>query len=417
MANSYRFDDYGNELLPETITVSQINEYVKSLVEEEKMLQDLYVTAEISNFKLHTATGHMYFTLKDEKSEIKALMFRTYASKIKFKPENGMKVLAHARIGVYEKAGTYQLYVDSMQPDGVGSLYLAYEQLKAKLSDEGLFDEEHKRQLPKIPRRIGVITSPTGAAVRDIIKVARKRWNGVNLLIYPSAVQGSGAAEELTRGIEYFNITQSVDVIIIGRGGGSIEDLWEFNSEQLARAIYNCTIPVISAVGHEIDFTICDFVADVRAATPSHAAELATPNMSQYIELISSGKMRMYSALKSNIDNYREQLNGLKDRRVMKNPLYMFDTKKMQLSANVEKLQYTMKSKISDLKATLKQRAVGLNALNPLSVLLRGYSVAYDSENKVLKDANNVAKDDKIRVKLYNGAINATVDYVEREEK
>jgi exodeoxyribonuclease VII large subunit len=208
MANSYRFDEYGNELPPETITVSQINEYVKSLVEEEKMLQDLYVTAEISNFKLHTATGHMYFTLKDEKSEIKAVMFRVYASRVKFKPENGMKVLAHARIGVYEKAGTYQLYVDSIQPDGVGALYFAYEQLKNKLSSEGLFDEENKRQLPKIPNRIGIVTSPTGAAVRDIIKVSKKRWSGVSILIYPSAVQGEGAAEELTRGIEYFNITK-----------------------------------------------------------------------------------------------------------------------------------------------------------------------------------------------------------------
>ena len=417
MANSYRFDEYGNELPPETITVSQINEYVKSLVEEEKMLQDLYVTAEISNFKLHTATGHMYFTLKDEKSEIKAVMFRVHASRVKFKPENGMKVLAHARIGVYEKAGTYQLYVDSIQPDGVGALYFAYEQLKNKLSSEGLFDEEHKRQLPKMPNRIGIVTSPTGAAIRDIIKVSKKRWSGVSILIYPSAVQGEGAAEELTRGIEYFNITKSVDVIIIGRGGGSIEDLWEFNDENLARAIYNCEIPVISAVGHEIDFTICDFVADVRAATPSHAAELATPDMAKQVDLLKNGKIRMQASVNNLLEVYKERLEGIVDRKIIKNPLYLFDAKKMQLSANVEKLYYAIKSQNDARRGLLEQKVIAINALNPLSVLSRGYSVVYDSKNDVVNSVNKIYENDKIKIKMSNGIIGATVDYIESEGK
>lgn len=416
MAN-YRFDDYGNELLPETITVSQINEYVKSLVEEEKMLQDLYVTAEISNFKLHTATGHMYFTLKDERSEIKAIMFRAYTSKIRFRPENGMKIIAHARIGVYEKAGAYQLYVDSMQPDGVGALYLAYEQLKNKLSQEGLFDEEHKRQLPKIPKRIGVITSPTGAAVRDIIKVSKKRYPNVKILIYPSSVQGNGAAEELTRGIEYFNFTKSVDVIIIGRGGGSIEDLWEFNDENLARAIYTCEIPVISAVGHEIDYTICDFVADVRAATPSHAAEIATPDISRYIDILKSGEKRMYQGIEKMIQSYREQLSSISSRKAMKNPLYLFDTKKMQLSANVEKLHLIMDNKLKKFRTQLVKNSVGLNALNPLAILSRGYGAVYTNEGKIVKSILDVKEKDNIKIKLSNGAIDATVDHIESEEK
>lgn len=415
MAN-YRFDDYGNELPPEAITVSQINEYVKSLVEEEKMLQDLYVTAEISNFKLHTATGHMYFTLKDERSEIKAIMFRAYASRLRFKPENGMKIIAHARIGVYEKAGAYQLYVDSMQPDGVGALYLAYEQLKEKLATEGLFNEEHKLKLPKIPRRIGVITSATGAAIKDIIKVSKKRWRNVNILLYPSAVQGEGAAEQLTRGIEYFNITRSVDVIIIGRGGGSIEDLWVFNDENLARAIYSCEIPVVSAVGHEIDFTICDFVADVRAATPSHAAEIVTPDISVYEDLLKNGKLRMCKSVRDQITSYREQIRSYQCRRVLKNPLYLFDTKKMQLSANVEKLDLVMKSKIDALKTGLVKNATALNALNPLAILSRGYGAIYNSNKAIVKSVFDIEEKEKLKIKLFDGVVNATVDNVEREE-
>lgn len=416
MAVSYRFDENGNELPPETRSVTWVNEYVKSLVEEEVQLQDFYLSGEISNFKSHSS-GHLYFTLKDENSEIKAVMFRTYASRIRFAPKNGMKVLVHARIGVYEKAGAYQLYVDSMQPDGIGSLYLAYEQLKAKLAKEGLFDEEHKKLLPKIPKSIGIITSPTGAAVRDIIKVCKRRYPFVKLVLFPSAVQGESAPQELTRAVEYLTATDYVDLIIIGRGGGSIEDLWAFNDEGLARAIYNSHIPIISAVGHEIDFTICDFVADVRAATPSHAAELATPDMTELSFAINTFVGRSYKAIKNTLDMHKRRLLELEKSKIMKNPLLLFDAKKMQLLTIVENLSLAMSNKNKDLRARLSKVGAELNALSPLSVLARGYGAVYNEGGKIIKRVTDVNVGENISVKMSDGSISATVNAIEGEVK
>jgi exodeoxyribonuclease VII large subunit len=416
MAVSYRFDENGNQLMPEPKSISWLNEYIKSLIEEEVQLQDVYVLAEISNFKSHS-TGHLYFTLKDEKSEIKAVMFRTYAYKLQFRPENGLKVLVHGRVGVYEKGGVYQLYVDAMQPDGIGSLYLAYEQLKKKLSDEGLFDESHKKALPRFPKKIGIITSPTGAAVRDIIKVSKRRCPFIKLVLFPSAVQGASAADELTRAVEYFNFDESVDLIIIGRGGGSIEDLWSFNDEGLARAIYASKIPVISAVGHEIDFTICDFVADVRAATPSHAAEIATPNVFDLKTSLDSYYKSMYSSIYHKIENYKTRVSALESNKVLKNPLILFDTKKMQLFTIAENMSNAILAKTNALKLELTRLSASLNALSPLAVLSRGYSAVFDSDNKVVKSIENIKINDEICLKMADGALKATVNSKEREGK
>ncbi len=415
MAVSYRFDENGNELLPETKTVSWVNDYIKQLIEEEMQLKDIYVSGEISNFKLHSS-GHIYFTLKDEKSEIKAVMFKTYAIKMRFSPKNGMKVLVHARLGVFERAGTYQLYVDSMQPEGLGSLYLAYEQLKAKLLSEGLFAPEHKKPIPKFPKKIGIITSPTGAAVRDIIKVCKKRCPFVKLVLFPSAVQGENAPFELTRAVEYLTAMDYVDLIIIGRGGGSIEDLWGFNDEGLARAIYNSHIPIISAVGHEIDFTICDFVADARAATPSHAAEMATPDINELVYQIKSLNDRARASLNSKIQRYRQILLGYENSKALKSPETLFDTKKMQLLTIAENVADAMKIKTKDLRSVLLQKSTALNALSPLAVLSRGYGVVLDKKNEVIKGVDSVCTNDEIFIKLSNGTIGAVVNTVEREE-
>ena len=415
MAVSYRFDENGNELLPEPKTVSWVNDYIKSLIEEEVQLQDIYISAEISNFKYHSS-GHMYFTLKDEKSEIKAVMFKPYSMKLRFLPQNGMKVIVHARIGVYERAGAYQLYVDSMQPEGLGALYLAFEQLKSKLAYEGLFNEDHKKAIPKIPQKIGIITSPTGAAVRDIIKVCKRRCPFAQLVLFPSAVQGDSAASELTFAIEYLNATNYVDVIIIGRGGGSIEDLWAFNDENLARAIYNSQIPVISAVGHEIDFTICDFVADLRAATPSHAAELATPNISELNLMLDSSKKRMSVAIYNKVLAYKDRVSKLIESKDLKKPEYLFDTKKIQLLTIAENLSRVMNERIKDLKHELAQISASLNALSPLSVLSRGYGVVFNDENKIVKSVNEIIVEDKILIKMIDGTIDASVNSIESEE-
>ena len=416
MAVTYKFDEYGNELLPPSKTVSQVNEYIKMLIEDEIQLQDMYVSAEISNFK-HHSTGHMYFTLKDESSEIRAVMFRAYASRLNFRVENGMKVLVHARVGVYEKAGSYQLYVDSMQPDGIGSLYLAYEQLKSKLASEGLFNEEYKKQLPKFPKRTGVITSPTGAAIRDIIKVATRRCPLSDIILYPAAVQGRESAFELTRAIEHFNLINNVDVIIIGRGGGSLEDLWSFNDEALARAIFASNIPVVSAVGHEIDFTICDFVADVRAATPSHAAELVTPNCEELKIRIDNNYTSLKNSVLSTLSEYRLLIDGYMKSKALKDPMYLFDEKRMRLIDTTDKLFNAMNYKNKDLRSSLATVSASLTALNPLAVLTRGYGAVFNKENSVVKSIENVNIGEKIKVKLSDGSIIASVEDIEREEK
>lgn len=405
---NYSFDENGNELPPRNKTVTEINEYIKWLIDGEMQLQDLYVVGELSNFKKHT-TGHCYFSLKDKKCEIRAVMFASYARKLNFKPENGMKIVVHARVSVYPQGGSYQLYVDSMQPDGLGSLYLAYEQLKEKLNKEGLFDESHKKPIPKYPNKIGIITSPTGAAIRDIINVSKRRYPCVKLVLYPTLVQGSEAPNELTRAIEFFNIENSVDVIIIGRGGGSIEDLWAFNDENLARAIYNSKIPVISGVGHEIDFTICDFVSDVRAATPSAAAEIATTDINEIINSLGTFEYRAKNALISTIGYHKDKLENIKNKRIFTKPETMLDVPKMRFSAIVENLKAIM----TEINLSTRESFANINAkliaLNPMAVLARGYGVIFNENNEIIKSTKSINVGNNIKVKLYDGSFKATV--------
>ena len=411
----YIFDENGNELLPEPKTVAQVNEYVKCLIEEEMLLQDIYVCGEVSNFKKHSS-GHFYFTLKDSSSEIRAVMFRSYAQKVKFNIENGLKVIVRARVGVFESAGMYQLYVNTMQPEGMGALHLAFEQLKSKLLKEGLFDEAHKRPIPKFPKRIGIITSPTGAAVRDIINIATRRYNLASLILFPSLVQGEEAAGQLISGIDYFNITESVDVIIIGRGGGSIEDLWAFNDEYLARAIYNSKIPVISAVGHEIDFTICDFVADLRAPTPSAAAELATPNLADIAAKINGFKSRSILAISSLIEEYKTRLEYISSSKVFKSPISMLEIPKLRLSGAKKGLISTFTRAVMTKRNDFSQKVAKINALNPLSILSRGYATVTSDEGKTIKSINDIEKNSKISIRFLDGSAQATIDSKERIE-
>lgn len=405
---NYSFDDNGNQLPPKNKTVTEINEYIKWLIDGEAQLQDVYVVGELSNFKKHT-TGHCYFSLKDEKCEIRAVMFATYARKLRFKPENGMKLVVHARVSVYPQGGSYQLYVDDMQPDGIGALYLAYEQLKNKLSNEGLFDDIYKKQIPKYPKRIGVITSPTGAAIRDIINVSTRRMPNIQILLYPTLVQGPEAPYELTRAVEYFNIENNVDVIIIGRGGGSIEDLWAFNDENLARAIFNSKIPIISGVGHEIDFTICDFVADIRASTPSAAAEIATTDIKETIKNLNDFEYRALNSLVGYVNFCRDKLENIKTNRIFKYPESLLDIPKMRFSASVELL----KSAMNEINLLNREEFAKINAklyaLNPMAVLSRGYGVVYDENNDILKSINNVLVGNKIKVRLCDGELKAIV--------
>lgn len=407
MAN-YSFDDNGNELPQKNKTVTEINDYIKWLIDGEAQLQDIYVIGELSNYKKHSS-GHCYFSLKDEKSEIRAVMFSSYAKKLKFKPENGMKLVVHARVSVYPASGSYQLYVDDMQPDGIGSLYLAYEQLKQKLDREGLFDVSFKKPIPKYPKKIGVITSPTGAAIRDIINVTTRRMPSIQILLYPTLVQGPEAPYELTRAVEYFNIEKNVDVIIIGRGGGSIEDLWAFNDENLARAIFKSEIPIISGVGHEIDFTICDFVADIRAATPSAAAEIATTDVTEVIRILGGFEYRALNSLLGYVNYYKEKLCKFENSRIFKAPEAMLDVPKMRFSAIVESLKNAM----SEINFINREKFANINAklfsLNPMAVLSRGYGAIYNENDEIIKSSKSVSVGDLIKVKLNDGEFKATV--------
>lgn len=409
------FDDEGNEIMPKPYSVTEVNENIKSLIEEEAVLQDFFIQAEISNFKNHSS-GHFYFTLKDQNSEIRAVMFKSYSKNVKFKIENGMKIIAHARVGVYLQAGTYQLYVDSIQPDGIGGLHLAYEQLKEKLSKEGLFDESHKLSIPKYPASIGVITSPTGAAIKDIINVATRRYPLAKIILFPALVQGEGAAADLIHGIEYFNLVKTVDVIIIGRGGGSIEDLWAFNDENLARAIYDSKIPTISGVGHEIDYTICDFVSDKRAATPSAAAELATPSLIEVKSNLSSLSNGLYTAVFSKLNNHKNRLEMLSKSQVLKNPIKMLDAPKMRALHLGDSLIGAFSDILSEHKLKFAEINSKLFALNPMSVIARGYSVAYDNKSNIVKSIKDVKNDDILKVKVSDGTINSKIISLERRK-
>lgn len=398
------------------VTVAQLNGYVKNLLECDEFISDIYVRGELSNFKIYSS-GHLYFSLKDEKAAIAGVMWRSYASKLPFTPKDGLKVVAHGRISLYEDSGRYQIIVDDLQPDGIGSLYYAYEQLKQKLYEEGLFDEKYKKQLPRYPGRVGIITSPTGAAIRDMTRILGRRFPIAEMLLYPSLVQGAGAAAQLASGIRYFNEMKNVDVIIIGRGGGSIEDLWEFNSEALAREIFASEIPVISAVGHESDFTICDFVADVRASTPSAAAELAVPDVSELYIRLENAKKKLSLLANAYVDSRRKKLTVLSASPFLRSPMNFIDTKRMKVTQLLDRLEGNFGRIFERKRSLYKEKVASLEALSPLAVLSRGYGVSYDRNGGILKSVKGIKKGDIIRNVLYDGEITATVSDIKTEEK
>ena len=399
------------------ISVSELNEYIKLVLEHDELLMNVYVKGEISNFTNHYKTGHMYFSLKDAGGAVKAVMFRGNAIRLKFMPENGMKVLVSGRVGVFPRDGQYQIYVDSMEPDGIGALALAFEQLKQKLEKEGLFSEGRKRPLPQMPMRIGVITSPTGAAIRDILNILGRRFPLAEVDLYPALVQGENAAADLVRGLAHFNRAKNVDVIIIGRGGGSIEDLWAFNEEPLVRAVALSEIPVISAVGHETDFTLCDFAADKRAPTPSAAAEIAVPNAEDILYTVQTADMRLRRAMNQKISMARERLDRLAASRVLKNPQNVIDDKRMMLLREEQMLHEKMQAVLQRKGASLGEKAAKLGALNPLAVLARGYAAVFDEQNKVIQNTEGVKVGDDIMLAMADGKLSATVKTIIREEE
>ena len=401
-----------NQKFPGSLTVTQLNEYIKHIIDHDIRLSDVYVKGEISNFKNHYSTGHYYFTLKDEGGMVRAIMFRSAAGKIPFVPEDGMKVIAHGRVSAFVRDGQYQLYCDSMEPDGIGALYIAFEQLKRKLEAEGLFDPARKRPLPKIPSRVGIITSATGAAIRDMINVCGRRFPYAKLVLFPSLVQGPDVPPQLIAGLRYFNETRSADVIIIGRGGGSIEDLWAFNNEELAREVAASQIPVISAVGHETDFTICDFVADRRAPTPSAAAELAVPDTGELKRKIQNIVTREAGVLQQIAARHREKLLLLSGSRVLQDPMAMIDDKKMQNAMLSERLIRAEERIRMQSRAALQAEAGKLSALNPLAVLSRGFSAVYREDGVLVKSAENVKPGDSITIRTEDGELDASVTAV-----
>lgn len=385
----------------EPLSISELTLYIKDIIEEDALLQSVYVRGEISNFKRHSS-GHMYFTLKDDAAKIKCVMFRGYNQFLKFLPEEGMKVLVQGEVSLYERDGQYQLYCHRMEPDGIGSLYLAFEQLKEKLSAMGLFDENRKKPIPLFPERIGVATSQTGAVIRDIINVSLRRFKGVNILLYPVKVQGDGAAKSIIEAIDCFNKRNDIDVIIIGRGGGSIEELWAFNDEELAHAISESRIPIISAVGHETDFTIADFVADLRASTPSHAAEMAVPSYTDLKYKIGALAGSLAGEIKGNIEGLRYNLGGL-----MKNIEYFSPQNRvMQNIQYVDMLQSrilnVINNKFVESRNSYLSTIGKIDALSPVKTLARGYAYV-EKEGHVVNSVKYIESKDRIKLHMQDG--------------
>ena len=419
------------------LSVSVINRYLKDQFDRNEHLRTVFLKGEISNFKGHT-TGHLYFSLKDETSRINAIMFSSYAKKLTFTPCDGKKVLVSGRISIYEATGSYQIYVDDMQEDGLGNLYLAYEKLKVDLEKEGLFDQKYKKPIPKYPHRIGIVTAPTGAAIKDILSTIKRRYPICETILFPCLVQGEYAAEDIVNKINLAN-TYDLDVLIVGRGGGSIEDLWPFNEEKVARAIFASHIPIISAVGHEIDFTIADFVADLRAPTPTGAAEMAVPNLNDLLIYINQLNIRSKEAMHKIINYKRLLIDSFKSSYVLKSPMIMFDSKKQKLDMIIEKINnYILKrtenyrQHLEHIKANYvlnnpqviyKEKINKLNNLteklelvSPIHVLRRGYAITMDKENKVIKSIDQIKENDNINVTLANGQIEAKVLKTVKEE-
>jgi exodeoxyribonuclease VII large subunit len=398
------------------ITVSELNEYLKMLFEYDEILRNIYIKGEISNFTNHYKTGHFYFSLKDAGGSVRAVVFRSSASKLKFKPENGMRVIVGGRVSVFPRDGQYQVYVDVMEPDGVGALYMAYEQLRAKLEKEGLFAEERKKPLPRFPKRIGIVTSPTGAAIRDMLHITGRRFPSAEIVLYPALVQGADAAASIARGIRYFNTKKSVDLLIVGRGGGSLEDLWAFNEEILVRAVADSALPVISAVGHETDFTLCDFAADLRAPTPSAAAELAVPDTEELLSSLGHMNDRISLAMNRRLARSRDRLGLLSASRMLKDPRAFIDDKRMALAMDEQALYTRMERILAAKRAEFQYKTAKMEALNPLAVVARGYSAVFDEKGVLVKSVSQLAPGDGVSFALTDGKVHARVEKIESEK-
>ena len=384
------------------ISVTEVNRYIKDKVATDEFLNNVFIKGEISNFK-HHYTGHMYFTLKDENSLIKCIMFKSSTATLKFMPQNGTKVVAYGSIAVYEKEGTYQLYCKSMKEDGVGDLYTKYEELKRKLTLEGLFDEKHKRKIPFMPKVIGVLTSNTGAVIRDIINVSTRRNPNVYIRLYPVAVQGEGAGEKIATGIKFMNQEKLADVLIVARGGGSIEDLWPFNEEVVARAIYESEIPVISAVGHETDYTIADFVADLRAPTPSVAAELVVTNIEDLENTINLYKNRLRIALRKKTELMRLRFEKCMNSRIYKDPYHIINDYYLFIDRKIKSIENNSVQKLKDAKINATKVITKLDTLSPLKTLARGYSIIADENDNVISSIKNIKEGDIINLRFKDG--------------
>lgn len=415
------------------LTITALTRYLKYKFDTDDNLKQVFLRGEISNFKSHT-TGHLYFSLKDDTSKINAIMFSANAKRLVFKPEDGMNVLVTGRVSVYEATGNYQIYVEDMIEDGVGNLYVAFEQLKAKLSKEGLFDSKYKKEIPKIPSRIGIITAPTGAAIRDILSTIKRRFPLCETYLFPALVQGANAAPDIVKKLKQAD-DFGLDVIILGRGGGSIEDLWAFNEEIVAREIFNSKTPIISAVGHEVDFTIADFVADLRAPTPTGAAEMAVPNISDVLVSINNYNIRATKALNKKVEIMRVALDNIKANYILNNPVVMYENKKQLIDSYIEKIKtiifYKVNNysiKLDNIKSNymlknpkelyakkilnLDNLITKLELLNPLSVLKRGYTLTYQND-KIIKTVKNINLNDQLTIKLIDGSINVNVVGIE----
>ena len=393
------------------ITVSQVNRYIKALLDESAPLRSIFISGEISNFKYYYSSGHMYFTLKDENSQLKAVMFSSYASKLKFNPDSGMKVICSGRISAYERNGEYQLYVDDMQPDGVGALNLAFEQLKERLLNEGVCNDEIKKPLPPFPRKIGVATSDIGAAVEDIKNITARRYPLAELVIVPTIVQGTSASADIVKSIRLLDDIEDIDVIIVGRGGGSIEDLWAFNTEEVARAVIACKTPIVSAVGHETDYTICDFVADLRAPTPSAAAELVCPDMNSLSNELATLKSSLFNYINIMIDDNIQYVSELSHSPVLENYDSVLSSYKDNVDDLEARLSDSVLSSVETKSLKLSALAGKLNALSPLAILARGYSVA-QKNNEIIKSVSDINENDEIHIAFSDGGAICKVNEV-----
>ena len=398
------------------ISVGQLNRYVKSVLESDSNLAAVYIGGEISNFTHHYKSGHLYLTLKDDTAAVKAVMFKGHASKLAFRPEDGMRVIVRARISLYEATGSFQIYIEEMQPDGVGALQVAYEQLKKKLAAEGLFDESRKRPLPPYPTRVGVITSPTGAAVRDILNVLGRRYPLAQVVFCPVLVQGEGAASSIASMLERIDSLGLADVILLGRGGGSIEDLWAFNEMETVSAVYRSDTPIISCVGHETDFTICDFVADRRAPTPSAAAEIALPETAELKRKINNIISRECAVLTQVITRHRGSVKRLSETRSLRSPMNFIDDKRMHVGTLTERLALSQTNALAIRQSQLKAIAGKMEALNPLSVLSRGYSAVYGENGEIIKHTEQLTPGASITFRLADGEADAQIREVRRNE-